>query len=330
MRDGWTARVVANAAAVDVTPELCEEVRLACGELFPTVDVVSLPSGREGTLRTVEELTRASDAPPVFVAVGGDGTARDVAEGLARGCGTWPGSEPSGADASLFVVPAGSGNSFYYAVWGRRPWQEALRSLASAEVRGIDMVRLVEQDRGSLLGANIGFGALVAEQLKRVGIDDDTRHEAAIGAALEEAELVPVSVAVDGETVCEGDMWQATVGGVKAFMRGTFKVLPKSELDDGLLDACVVVNPSIDDFAELSTLMPQGEHLDHHAITYVQGGRVHIERTDGGLLALEHDGDPQPRARAVDLEVVPGALRVLAQASASTAGAHATVGSAGG
>jgi diacylglycerol kinase (ATP) len=333
LNDGSTARIVANPEAVDVTTELCDEVRRACEQVFPSVESVALPSGRGGTVRAVEELAREADAPTVFVAVGGDGTARDVAEGVARGCGTWPGAEQSEADASLFVVPAGSGNSFYYALWERRPWQEALASLASPgrhDLRAVDMIRLPDSDESSLIGVNVGFGALISEHLKRVGIRDDTRHEAAIGAALEEAELFPARVVVDGETVCEGDLWQATVGGVKAFMRGYFKVLPRAELDDGLLDACIVVNPEVDDFAVLTSLMPQGAHLDHDAIAYVQGSRVQIERTDSGLMAFDHDGDPRPRTRTVDLEVVPGALRVIAEAGIGDAGARAAASAAGG
>jgi len=321
------AHIVGNPAAAGVTPELLDDVRSACGELIPTVDVVS-PGGREDTVRTVERLVLESDVPSVFVAVGGDGTVRDVAEGLARGSGRWPGAEPSGAEASLFVVPAGSGNSFYYALWERKPWQEALASLASpdlCETRAIDMIRLVDTDRSSVLGVNVGFGALVSEHLKRVGIVDDARHWAAVGAALEEADLFPATVTVDGEKVCEDDLAQVTIGGVKSFMRGNFQLLPRSDLSDGLLDVCIVANPTEEDFAELTGLMPQGLHLDHRTVTYVQGTRVQVERTDAGVFSMEHDGDPQDRTGSVNVEVVPDSVRAIADAALNVAGARTTV-----
>jgi diacylglycerol kinase (ATP) len=224
----------------------------------------------------------------------------------------------------VLIVPAGSGNSAYGAIWGEHDWADVLAPAATGPpARRLDLLRLVESDEATFLGVNAGLGGEVARQLQGVpGVDDAKRWEA-IGRALADRRPFPGRVSADGSTVYEGLITQVTVGGVQRFMGGGFTFLPRSSLDDGLLDICVITD--VDDVAigELAALMPPGRHLDHPNVVYAQARAMRLERLDGAALDAEHDGDPMTAGRTLTVEVVPGALAVGATAGYSGNGALA-------
>lgn len=139
--------IIANPAAGAVTPALVWELVLMCRRLTRHVSVRWTTGPGEATriarkaaesvAPTVGERALAlSPAVPttplpgtVVVAVGGDGTVREVAAGLAS---AWQGAAPT----RLLVVPGGTTNSCYRDLHGTTPWQstvaEALRGAAPA------------------------------------------------------------------------------------------------------------------------------------------------------------------------------------------------------
>ena len=326
--------VMVNAVAGGSTDAIAAEAEERCAGAG-TVEVVRTASGGEA----IETASRAAAdrTADVVVAVGGDGTVRGVAEGLARGLGRWPGGAGDGADGAglaLFVVPAGSGNSVYRALCGELPWTEALDAALAgrAPVRELDLIRIVDEDRGALLGVNAGLIARIAEIIEELkaearaaageGVavtseeaDADAvqqRYWGAIGQALQELDQFPVRVTIDDRPVHEGMLTMATVGGVRRFGRGSFEVLPRSVLDDGLLDLCVIAGVTPEELQELAGAVPAGQHLGRPGVSYEQGRRIVIERTDGKPLGIEHDGDPYPAGAAIELEVVRAAVPALA------------------
>lgn len=321
--------VVANPAAGSVSPKHVDEVASRCGAHLGEV-TTAWTEGPDGGVALVAEHLAAAEragAPiDVVVAVGGDGTAREAAEGIARSRGGWPGGETrashvepglaNGAGPALFIVPAGSGNSTYKALWSERSWDEAAAAALGADrafVRRLDLLRLVEADRAALLGVNAGLVARIAQLLQeQTDVPDSDRYWAAIGTALQELQPYPGRVILDGGVLYEGPITLATVGGVKSFGRGNFQLLPHSELDDGILDVCVVGDLTQEGLEELARLVPTGEHLGRPGVTYGKGRRVTLERTDGEPLVLEHDGDPRPADDVVTVNVVPGAVPALA------------------
>lgn len=254
----------------------------------------------------------------VVLVAGGDGTVREAAEGIARGLGRWPGGGGAGggeAAPALAIAPCGRGNSAYAALWGDLPWQDALeRSLGGeARVREIDLIRIAELDRGTVLGVNTGLIARVAAITAQLPADaGEDRYWGAVAEVIGEMRHDPGRVSVDGETVLEGPVALATVGGVRRFGGGAFELLPRSVLDDGRLDVCAVGELDQPGLQDLAGRVPAGAHLDHPAVRYAQGTRACVERSDGEPLAFEHDGDPYDVGERVTLELVPSACPVLA------------------
>ncbi|HEX8743247.1 MAG TPA: diacylglycerol kinase family protein [Thermoleophilaceae bacterium] len=298
-----------------------------CRELVGDLDIAT--TDRAGEAIDLVASALAEPRPPeVIVAVGGDGTVREAAEGLARGLGRWPSGRGAGEDdeglPALLVLPGGSGNSIYRALWSDTDWRQAVETALDGgrNVRSLDLIRLVEADRAAFLGVNVGLIAAIAEYIERTkrerrdgdeGEDDEaeSRYWAAFGEVLQSFSSPSIRVVVDGELLHEGGVSLCTIGGVRRFGRGSFEVLPRSLLDDGLLDVCAVQDVAQERLVALAALVPDGRHVHEPEVAYAQGRSISIERLDGHDLAIEHDGDPYRATQSLTLDVVEAAVPAL-------------------
>jgi diacylglycerol kinase (ATP) len=307
--------VVANPTAGGVSPTLVDEVVSAVAEVSGEVSVHWTTSVGSAT-EFAASIAAGPSAPAALVSVGGDGTARELAEGLARGLGRWPGGSTSDSGTALLVLPGGTGNSTARALWGQLPTHEVLQVIAAGgcRVRQLDLLRLVEDDRAVALGASSGLIADVTRvALKHTDIKGRERYHKALGEVLSAPSPYPGTITVDGTVLHEGLTLLATVGGGRHRV-GTFEVLPRSVLDDGLLDVCVVDGAlPMAAVGELAPHVMGGTHLGRDGVAYAQGRTVRISRSDGEPLPFESDGEVWPGGgTTVTLEIVPGAVPVLA------------------
>ncbi|WP_260190124.1 diacylglycerol/lipid kinase family protein [Actinophytocola gossypii] len=277
--------VIANPAAGGASRELVWRVVRACRR---PVSVRWTTSPGEAT-----SIARGCPADLV-VSVGGDGTAREVAAGLAT---AW-------RPAPMMVVPGGTANSMYRSLWGRTPWPSALRqALSGLPPRRLDLARL--DDRLVLAGASTGFSAQVIHAAKAAG----TSYQEAIAALAPDYRPYPGRVVVDGVEVHSGSTLVVNVGGSR-YRGGEFKLLPHSALDDGLLDVCVIGGEH--GLPEMLARTRHGAHADLPGVRYTRGRTVVLERTDDRPLWFEHDGEViQPAPGPRRLTVLPGAVEAI-------------------
>jgi diacylglycerol kinase (ATP) len=307
------AAVVVNPAARGGAAAVAGQVAERLREICARVDVLPTAAAGDG-VRLAREAVQAGEIALV-VAVGGDGTAREVAQGLAEGLGTWGGGAAPADDAPrLLVVPAGTGNSVHRALWGDRPWEDAvdLFGRSGALRRDLDLARIEGHDRAVLLGASAGFLRWAVEATARFPDLAGRELYAAAGlAAVQELRPFALRVTVDGRVLCEGPAALAAVGGARQ-RGGSLAVLPRSLLDDGLLDVCVLGARDAAEAMTLLLLATEGRHLDRPGVYYAQGRTVTLECGDGPL-PFEHDGDVWPgEDRSLTLTVVPAAVPVVA------------------
>lgn len=302
------AFVVANPAAGGVTTDLVDDVAHRCGEHVRDVAVHWTAAAWDAT-RAVRSAGEAPSAerPDVIVAVGGDGTVREVVTGLVSAAVT---DRPA-----LFVVPAGTGNSNYLAQWGDRPWTESLDAALSgdgARLRRFDLARLVERDELVLLGACTGIVAEALQVARGIPLNGRPLYQAAFTQVTRACVPYPGRVTVDGRTIHAGPTVLANVGGGR-YRGGTYKLLPHSVPDDGLLDVCVITD-AVDPLG-IPDLIRAGAHVAEPGVVYARGRRITVERTDGEPLWFEHDGELlTPSGTKFTLDVVPAALPVLCRA----------------
>ncbi|WP_031089566.1 acylglycerol kinase family protein, partial [Streptomyces sp. NRRL S-15] len=203
------ALVLANPASGSHSPQLVSEVAELCASSLEHVEVHATTAPGDATVTVRRALEGPGRAPDLVVVIGGDGTVREVVQGLAFAPG-----------AALAVVPGGTGNSGYKMLWGERPWTESLKAVltdsgagGSARLRRLDLARLTETRQCVYLGACSGViaDALIrARDIPLTGRDLYTKAFADTAAAYVP---YPGRVTVDGRVVHEGPTVLANVGG---------------------------------------------------------------------------------------------------------------------
>lgn len=296
------ALIIANPAARTITDALVDELESLCRQRI-----------REVTVRWTAEpghavkLAAEASTSDIVLAVGGDGTAREVVHGLAENPG----------EAAMFIVPGGTSNSCYRSFWGTVAWSEALEAALTdraARTRRLDLARLAENDKLVLAGAATGFppqAVHAAEALTQ--LSGPAKYEKALLDLAGTYRPYPGRVLVDGVEVHKGPTMLANVGGSR-YRGGQFLVLPHSVVDDGLLDVCVIGGEHSP--IEMITLARTGEHVTRPGVIYARGRRVTVERTDGEPLWFEHDGEVlRGVSDSFTLSVVPRAVPMLVGAA---------------
>jgi diacylglycerol kinase (ATP) len=278
MTQAGSILIIANPTAGSTSDGLVAELAGVCGQ-YGTVRT-AWTTERGAATRIAA--TAGADGWQTVVAVGGDGTVHEVVAGLAAAGGPAP---------ALLIVPGGTGNSNYLAQWGDLPWGDAVRAALSrqgAQLCRLDLARLEERDTLVLLGACSGLIAEALIPARQIRERGRRRYQLALARAAETFAPYPGRVLVDGREVHAGPTVLANVGGGR-HRGGTYPVLPASQLDDGLLDVCVIGGgiPA----PQVPELILQGRHVGHPEVVFARGRTVTVERTDGAALTFEHDGE---------------------------------------
>lgn len=236
------------------------------------------------------------------VAVGGDGTVREVAEGLYRG----------GAGPVLGIVPAGTGNDLAHGLGLPADAQHAASIACGAGSRALDLIRALDPDgkeeaRFATNAAVAGFCGRIAESLlpwlrRRV-----PRLAYPLAALSQLRDLGPhrLRLEIDGEPVeTEAHMVVVANGPCAG---GRVPLAPGADPGDGALDLMVIraVRPTA--LAALVPLVLAGRHLGHPAVLSRRARSVRVESERPMWINL--DGDTWKTGPAA-FDVIPAALRV--------------------
>jgi YegS/Rv2252/BmrU family lipid kinase len=284
--------------------------RGAAGRAWPAVRAVLQGAGSRVELAETarhghaEELAEAAARAgwAAVVAMGGDGTVHEVANGLLRA------ADGEVTRAALGIVPVGSGNDFSLLAGLPRDPIEAARRIVSGVERRVDVGRV--GDRGFVNGVGVGLDARVAveanrnRRLRGIGI-----YLWALARVLASFRAPAMRVEIDGDEVIERPLTLATVGNGGRH-GGGFWICPAAKLDDGLLDVCVC-----DELGKLRILrfLPKvlrGTHTGESCVHMRTARRVRI--TSDTPLPVHADGEIlSEAARELEIEVAPGRLRLL-------------------
>lgn len=256
----------------------------------------------------------AEEGATAVIAVGGDGTANEVANGLLS-CGDLgkPDSRPA-----MGLVPVGSGDDLARALHLSRRWPDSLRALQGSQTRTID-VGCVRARGGArryfLESSGTGFDAYVASLMARERLlRGAARYVKVVVTGLWTYRNAPVQVVLDDVTQEATVLAVAVTNG--AYFAGGMMITPAALLDDGQLDVAI-----LGDLSKLDTLVTlpkvySGRHVGHPKVSLRRGRRVRVVplAPDSGRPLIVHaDGEFVGEAPA-EFEVIPAALRVLAPA----------------
>lgn len=231
------------------------------------------------------------------LAVGGDGTANEVARGLL------------GSETALALLPMGSGNGLARALRVPLRPERALATLADAVVRRMDVG--TANGRPFLNVAGAGFDAVVG-----VAFHEHARHGGRRG--------IPtyVHMALRSMLTYRAETWDLEAAGQRFQGRAllvTFAngrqygaeavIAPGSRLDDGLLDVVVLEDASLPEIL-------------FHAPRLFLGGLERFRRyrrfpasaavlTAARPVPFHRDGEPEAGTQRLEVGLMPRALKVL-------------------
>jgi YegS/Rv2252/BmrU family lipid kinase len=251
----------------------------------------------------------------LVVAVGGDGTASEVVDGLLAS---------ARRESAFGFIPRGTGGDFRRALGIPGTVQGAVRALAQGRVAAIDLGRLEFTDhhgrpavRHFANVASCGISAEVAARVNRSSkpLGGRIAFKLASVRALAGWRDVAVRWRVDGGPWSEGPVTALCVCNGR-FFGGGMMVAPDARLDDGLLDVTIWSGFGLADFVLQQSKIYDGRHVQLPNTRRARGRLVEIEPAGPGPVLLEADGE-QPGRLPARLSVVPGAIGLRGRAEAA-------------
>lgn len=249
------------------------------------------------------------------VAAGGDGTVNAVLNGLMK-------SGASLENVALGVLPLGTGNVFAFNLGIDREWQKACRVIRKGHTRRIDVGLATAPNAGKkkplsryfLLMAGVGYDAKVIEdtslRLKYVlrdfayvlkTLENVVRHQGTqITLTLDEQ-------VAENSAIYANIAWLVMIGNAASYA-WNIKVTPHAELDDGLLDVCLIPYTSNLISIQQALQVLTGQHIERGVAQYWQVKTVRVESSPN--VPVQLDGD-EWASTPVELSLLPGALQVL-------------------
>ena len=235
-----------------------------------------------------------------ILAVGGDGTLNEVANGIYQ----------SGADAALGVVPVGHGSDFARTLGFTKSVEQAVLRACERDTCRIDLGLATYGDgseRAFINIAGLGFDALVAEKAQKSRLPGANLPY--LGSAL--ATLIGfknlhVEIMAD-ETRLETAGVFVQIANAQ-YMGGGYHFAPMAKFNDGLLDVCVV-----GDFNKLELIRAipgvyKGKHVTHPKFTHLAAKSISINTSEPALVQL--DGELVGRS-PVTFTVLPEAISLV-------------------
>jgi diacylglycerol kinase (ATP) len=243
----------------------------------------------------------AAQAGRDVVAVGGDGTVAEVAQGVIS----------SGSHVRFGIVPCGNGNDYAWRTLGlprdhRQALQIALHGMAQPMDVGLVNGRSFLNALGVGIDANI---AATAERMKRTTFLRG--HTLYYAASLTELlfhynRCLELHVTIDG-AYHDRRLYAMAAVNLGPTAGGGFKINPGADPRDGLLDLCLIWKPAQLRAVRLLPLVEKGKHTDQPEVRRLRVNSVTLQAAQPNYAHL--DGEVM-RADRFDVSILPGALLV--------------------
>jgi YegS/Rv2252/BmrU family lipid kinase len=253
-----------------------------------------------------QELAQTAAAEyEILVAAGGDGTVREVANGILS----------SGVeDVALACIPLGTGNDFAGGL-DIRTAEQALRALKDVRIRKVDVIRVqsIVEGRSEISNA-ISFAAvgLVGELVKATTktvkhiFGPRIAYPVGLFRALFGYQAPRIRATCDGEVFEDEFMFAGASNGELA--GGGLRLAPGARLDDGLLNVNLIGGVSRFEALSQLRLLRHGRHTSHPKVRYFTAARLEIE--SAVPMDVVADGELIGHTPA-SLVVQPKALKVV-------------------
>lgn len=246
----------------------------------------------------------------LVIAVGGDGTASEVVDGLTL-------AKPRHPDPLFGFIPRGTGGDLRRTLGLPQDLDAAARALASRREIVCDLGRIefVGEDGGRQVRhfvnvAGFGVSGVVSGEVNR-GIklgSGKLSFMIASAKALVRWTDQPVRWRADGGEWVEQRVTSLSVCNGRYF-GGGMQVAPDARIDDGLFDVVVWSGFGLGDFITKKRMLYDGTHVTLRNTRVLRARTLEAEPLDEKPVLLDVDGE-QPGRLPARITILPRALRV--------------------
>ncbi len=281
-------------------PELYKKLR----RILPPFDVIITQRAGDATAFAAAAAIRYD----TIVAVGGDGTINEVANGIRQ----------SGSETALGILPRGTGSDLVRTLGIPHRFPDAAQLLARGNRRKIDLGKATflapdgqRRSRWFVNAAEVGFGAMVSGAVNHPSrfLPGPAAFMWAILATMVRHRPITTSVTTDGSShrfLLLSNAWIAN----GRYSGGGIKSAPRALIDDGLLDIVLVEHASIPVRAAGLSKLRSGEFVKMRQVEYRQATQVAFTSDTPQL--VEVDGDVVGTTPAT-FEIEPQRLTVITE-----------------
>ena len=252
---------------------------------------------RKEDLDSILEGASRENVNAVF-AVGGDGTVHEL------------GARMIGSDLALGILPVGSGNGLARHLGISMDPVRALDEIPASRIEAIDTATA---DGRPFLGiSGVGFDAEVAHRFGlagRRGLETYAREALLL---IGNYRAQPYTIAIGGERIERKALFVAVANSSQ--YGNEARIAPAASIRDGLLDVCIVEEPSLLAVPILLRELFLGKVRHGAGVEIRRAATVTIERAEPGAAHL--DGEPVELPARIEFQVRPHSLRVLVPPSA--------------
>jgi diacylglycerol kinase (ATP) len=270
----------------DGVPELIEKYLDI--NLFKPVIVFS-----DGVSHARQIAKESVDKFDLIVAVGGDGTVNEVASAMV------------GSNATLGIIPFGSGNGLSRFLNIPMDTQKAIEMLGTGTATTIDSAKLNGQPFFNMAG--MGFDAHISEvfsHTKKRGffsyIESSIREVAKYKSQMYHLEI-------DGSEY-HREAFMLSFANSSQYGNNAH-ISPHASVQDGLLDVCVIKRFPLWRFFEMGIRMITKTTDKTKYVEIIRGQHISVKRKNPGPVHL--DGEPQISGTDVEIVLIPNSLKVI-------------------
>jgi diacylglycerol kinase (ATP) len=228
------------------------------------------------------------------IVAGGDGTIHLIANSLV------------GTSTALGIVPVGTGNDIATSVGLPKDLEAVVNRLATKRIRHLDVGQVGNRIFCCVLGIGLDTPALQfinASKWRRSNL----LYNWSVLRTLMSYQPRHLTLKC-GDLHFSGDILFAAVTNTRTYAGG-IPITPSAQVDDGLLNICIIPAMRLPQAIFTFTRVKAGSHVKMSNILTAQGTTVQLESTQP--LPITLDGELTSLTTPITVNILPGALRVL-------------------
>lgn len=277
-------------------------------EIFKKLDEINLQYHSSWTTSsggaTVLAQQAVDSGKDLIISVGGDGTINEIINGIL----------PAQKQPALGIMPAGWANDFIKSTSIPKNIDQACHIIKEGKIKKID-VGFINKQIYFVNVCGIGFDAEIAALANQM----KTEHPhwktlsayvyvfATIKKLLSPLPSFKAKVTIDSQVI-EGEMLFLAIANGR-IEGGKFNIAPDAEIDDGLLDICVVGKMGRLRCLHLLPKAIKGTHLDVKEVSFFRGKEILVEADK--TVTAQVAGEVLIPRQSYHIEILPKKLNLL-------------------